>query len=477
MTFKTYDINVDLVTDASTPCAIRFSQNDRNSAKLLLTITNKGAEIDLSQAKSVRMSFKKADGTRVFQNDCQPINALKGKYQILLKTQTLAAVGNVIAQIHIEEDDRTIDSQKFFFVVNESLASNEAIESTNEFTIIQKAIEAGKKFEGKDIDGIIAAGALAANALPKTGGTMTGNITMKDAAAIGLRWNIDDVQVAGIYGRKNGAKKEVYLYDDIGGKFGFTYSVEDGFLIPIGTNTNLLKKTGGTMEGHLIFPNNKNLSFMNNAGVDKAVIAVDGNDNFFAWNNVNNRYLWLLNGKTGEFTVNADNLIPKAGGDITGTITFTDIFPQVFKKAGRKSWAVHRPEGNSLIFVPELTPNTSTWDWAKQVELTEYGTVKQANDTFWTDIPLQPNVSNIDGRVTQARRQGGTVSINMTYRATSLVNNFVMKLPQVFRPDRTIDTHIIDGAGRAARAIIDPDGTVYCSTVNEDIRAIITYTV
>ena len=58
MTFKTYEINVDLVHDTSTTCSNRFSQNDRNSAKLLVTITNKGAELDLSQAKSVRMSFK-----------------------------------------------------------------------------------------------------------------------------------------------------------------------------------------------------------------------------------------------------------------------------------------------------------------------------------------------------------------------------------------------------------------------------------
>lgn len=165
MTFKTYEINVDLVHDTSTTYSNHFSQNDRNSAKLLVTITNKGAELDLSQAKSVRMSFKKPDGTRVFQNDCQPINAMKGKYQIVLKTQTLTSVGNVIAQIHIEEEDRIIDTQKFFFVVNDSLASDEAIESTNEFTIIQKAIEAGKKLEGVDINGIIAAGELAKGAL------------------------------------------------------------------------------------------------------------------------------------------------------------------------------------------------------------------------------------------------------------------------------------------------------------------------
>ena len=67
---------------------------------------------------------------------------------------------------------------KSSFVVNDSLASDEAIESTNEFTIIQKAIEAGKKLEGVDINGIIAAGELAKGALPKSGGTMTGALNV-----------------------------------------------------------------------------------------------------------------------------------------------------------------------------------------------------------------------------------------------------------------------------------------------------------
>uniref|UniRef100_UPI001F096A4E BppU family phage baseplate upper protein n=1 Tax=Bacillus paranthracis TaxID=2026186 RepID=UPI001F096A4E len=213
MTFKTYEINVDLVHDTSTTCSNRFSQNDRNSAKLLVTITNKGAELDLSQAKSVRMSFKKPDGTRVFQNDCQPINAMKGKYQIVLKTQTLTSVGNVIAQIHIEEEDRIIDTQKFFFVVNDSLASDEAVESTNEFTIIQKAIEAGKKLEGVDINGIIAAGELAKGALPKSGGTMTGNIdldTSVGSKSKGYRWR--DATGA-IFGLETSTTGELILYD------------------------------------------------------------------------------------------------------------------------------------------------------------------------------------------------------------------------------------------------------------------------
>ncbi|HDR7602464.1 TPA: BppU family phage baseplate upper protein, partial [Bacillus mycoides] len=98
----------------------------------------------------------KPDGTRVFQNDCQPINALKGKYQIVLKTQTLTSAGDVIAQVHIEEEDRTIDTQAFYFKVNKSLASDEAIESTNEFGVIQKIIESNEKLKDVDFDALIA---------------------------------------------------------------------------------------------------------------------------------------------------------------------------------------------------------------------------------------------------------------------------------------------------------------------------------
>ncbi|PGX01680.1 hypothetical protein COE40_19115 [Bacillus cereus] len=168
MIFKTYEINIDLIKDAYAPEVIRFSQNDLNSAKLLLNITKMAEELDLSQAKAVRMSFKKPDGTRVFQNDCQPINALKGKYQIVLKTQTLTSAGDVIAQVHIEEEDRTIDTQAFYFKVNKSLASDEAIESTNEFGIIQNIIEANENIKDVDFPALVASKETAESALAKS---------------------------------------------------------------------------------------------------------------------------------------------------------------------------------------------------------------------------------------------------------------------------------------------------------------------
>ncbi|MBO1583356.1 GDSL-type esterase/lipase family protein, partial [Bacillus sp. XF8] len=167
MTFKTYEVNVDLVNLSTAP-EIRFSQNDQNSAKLLLNITNKTLEADLSTATAVRMSFKKPDGTRVFQDDCQAINALKGKYQIILKTQTLAAVGKVIGQIQIEENGKVIETQKISFLVEESLSSDDAIESTNEFGVIQKAIDAGEQLEGVDIPALVASKETAETALAKS---------------------------------------------------------------------------------------------------------------------------------------------------------------------------------------------------------------------------------------------------------------------------------------------------------------------
>ncbi|MGR5977219.1 BppU family phage baseplate upper protein [Bacillus paranthracis] len=251
MTFKTYEINVDLVHDTSTTYSNHFSQNDRNSAKLLVTITNKGAELDLSQAKSVRMSFRKPDGTRVFQNDCQPINAMKGKYQIVLKTQTLASVGNVIAQIHIEEEDRILDTQKFFFVVNDSLASDEAIESTNEFTIIQKAIEAGEKLEGVDINGIIAAGAKADAALPKAGGTMTGEIIIDSGALMRFKGVGTDPDWAF---RRDDANDGFVIAPRKADNSDWDWAKQvefrpDNFIV--NGNTNLLKKTGGIVTGEV----------------------------------------------------------------------------------------------------------------------------------------------------------------------------------------------------------------------------------
>ncbi|HGP3676754.1 TPA: BppU family phage baseplate upper protein [Bacillus pacificus] len=326
MTFKTYEINVDLVHDTSTTYSNHFSQNDRNSAKLLVTITNKGAELDLSQAKSVRMSFRKPDGTRVFQNDCQPINAMKGKYQIVLKTQTLTSVGNVIAQIHIEEDDRILDTQKFFFVVNDSLASDEAVESTNEFTIIQKAIEAGKKLEGVDINGIIAAGAKADAALPKSGGTMTGVLTLGNE----LRFEGASSVQQMVFKGDGKTTKSVWLAKSQEGIVVIpetapgSGSRDWANAVYLGGNQNgLVKKTGDTMTGTFVLSSaNAEINFKD----EKSEVAIQKTSagNIAMWDRKNQKTVWLYVPESNEFRLQAakTNIVTK-DKDTRALITVT----------------------------------------------------------------------------------------------------------------------------------------------------------
>ncbi|MGN4448236.1 BppU family phage baseplate upper protein [Bacillus cereus group sp. MYBK79-1] len=321
MTFKTYEINVDLVNDISTTSAIRFSQNDRNSAKLLLTITNKGEEIDLSKAKSVRMSFKKPDGTRVFQNDCQPINPLKGKYQILLKTQTLTSIGNVIAQIHIEEEDRILDTQKFLFVVNESLAGDGAVESTNDFTIIKKALELGEKFKDVDFDPIIKAGELAQGALPKTGGTLRGTVVM-ETGDFEFKNPMSDVLF------RNNQSGIFAFYDKAQDQVIWTYNSKTKEFI-VGSTTNLLKKTGDTMTGNLLLqsPNTeatRKISFINESGNEAYNWSYQGGR--LAMRDVlGSQDIWIYSAQTKTFNlmVPNTNIVTKTK-DGRATLTLTE---------------------------------------------------------------------------------------------------------------------------------------------------------
>ncbi|HDR7254499.1 TPA: BppU family phage baseplate upper protein [Bacillus pacificus] len=428
MTFKTYEINVDLVNDTSTTYSNRFSQNDRNSAKLLVTITNKGAEIDLSQAKSVRMSFKKPDGTRVFQNDCQPINAMKGKYQIVLKTQTLTSVGTVIAQIHIEEEDRIIDTQKFFFVVNDSLASDEAVESTNEFPVIQKAIEAGKKLEGVDINGIITAGVKADGALPKTGGTMTGPIKFNRDR--GIAWN-DGVK--DIHSITTGGDNKTYFTDGVNG---VDYAIYDPTTksFNILQNTNLLKTTGGTMTGNFTLTSGAMIrQEMPNAPSARGILYID---------------------ETSKAAV----------GGIGYARSNSGVVGEAYMGWGNAPW-----EASTALIVSDTKFTYKN----KPVAMRD----KDGR----ADLVLTADATNFDtSRPPVAVRRGNTVTIRGAIGVSaSATANLVTTLPTDMRPIDSLTQTILTHDGSATTLEVYPDGRVILSNSakGKNIYIVFTYVV
>ncbi|MDA1802625.1 BppU family phage baseplate upper protein [Bacillus cereus group sp. BY6-1LC] len=494
MTFKTYEINVDLVHDTSTTCSNRFSQNDRNSAKLLVTITNKGAELDLSQAKSVRMSFKKPDGTRVFQNDCQPINAMKGKYQIVLKTQTLTSVGNVIAQIHIEEEDRIIDTQKFFFVVNDSLASDEAIESTNEFTIIQKAIEAGKKLEAVDINGIIAAGELAKGALPKSGGTMTGALNVN----------------APLFINSKDGKKQYSLETDANGKLWFSdknaprdiFTVESDGTFRVAGLTNLLKNTGGTMTGDLQI-NSANKGFQVGNGTAQLIQSVDTLGRYYWYSSIGktplrydipNELLAFLSASSFSNTLtmagaNARLVIDEGGQSVT--------FDQPVAQTSARG-LLYRENGVTLGGIGRIRSTTDAynyigwganpWDMSSSLVVSDKALKYKGKDVAMRDkddratIPLTADAELITSYGVIADRRGNTVTLRAPIRRkVGSTNGHVFTLPPGMRPTMMLTQVVHASDGTPALMTIPSDsGQVLLQTITpaimgKDYHIVLTY--
>lgn len=487
--FKTYEINVDLISDTAVPSsAIRFSTNDRNAAKLLLTITNKGAEVDLSQAKSVRISFKKPDGTRVFQNDCQPINALKGKYQIVLKTQTLAAEGYVYAQIHIEEADRVLDTQTFFFVVNESLASDQAIESINELSIIQKALELGEKFKNVDFDPIIKAGELAANALPMSGGTMTGTTTF-EAGDLRFKNAANDVLF------RNNTSGIFSFFDIAQNQVVWNYNPATKEFI-VNTATNLVKKGGDIMTGNLKldratgqyrwvqWTTANNIAFSLGMTSSEVFMLQDtvGNQIIFSYNPATKELIFTSGQKV---TVNAEtNLLKKTGDTMTNHLGFQ------LSNGGKQI----RGENGTDLRSGFLLEDTGFrgYDWQNGREVFKYTASTNTFDVIApntnlvtktkdgrAELTLTADATNWDTNYTpRVERRGNTATVMLAItRNAGASSEVVTTLPVDMRPTTPLIKHVIAQDGTPVRINIGTGGAIQVGTTGKNLYIMETYVV
>ncbi|KAA0763005.1 BppU family phage baseplate upper protein [Bacillus sp. SH5-2] len=484
MTFKTHEITVDLVNATPTK-ELRFSQGDRNSAKFVLNITNEGQELDLSKAKAVRITFKKSDGTTVFQQDCQVINALKGKYQIVLKTQTLAAVGNVYAQVRIFEDDRELDAEPFVFTVKQSYSGDTVVESTNEFTIIQKAIEAGKKLEGVDIDGIIAAGAKADAALPKTGGTMTGplvmngsKVTWKNTASTG------EIDMAV-------ASDGVFWITDK--KTGRTIATIKEGVLNVPSETNLLKKAGDTMTGDLAMNNERNLVFKGSNDYEFKLRAQLNNNKMVMQSThpTGNKFIWDYWADTDTFSITSNtNLVKKTGDTMTGSLNF-----DVKAGASKALRGIIDGQVQSGLLLEQSGFQAFDWKNNKQVfqylEATNTFNVTATNTNLVTKakddraiIPVTADAELITSYGVISDRRGNTVTLRAPIRRkVGSTNGHVFTLPPGMRPTMMLTQVVHASDGTPALMTIPSDtGQVLLQTITpaimgKDYHIVLTYVV
>lgn len=189
------------------------------------------------------------------------------------------------------------------------------------------------------------------------------------------------------------------------------------------------------------------------------------------WTSINDQLYQLQN------KLDTMDVVRRSGDAMTGTLAFNNGNAFRLNYAGQKSWICHHPGSNTMVFAPETTVGSNSWDWAKGIEFKDDGTIRQATDTGWVPITLNAGVTSIDGRTCQFKRVGSTVTLLLNYRATSTVGGVIATLPFESRPSQPVDIHTVDGAGRAARMVVNLDGAISCPTINEDIRTAITYNI
>lgn len=411
--FKTYKLTVDTKINVDSE-KIVVSQNDLNSAQLLISITQDGEPLLLDKV-TLKAAFEKPDKTLIYQKENVTVkDAKNGIVSIVLTSQTIVAVGDVLGEIHIETESARIVTRKFRLYVERSYMSDTTLESTNEYTIIAKALELGEKFKNVDFDPIIKAGELAAGALPKTGGTMTGNVDMDisvGSKSKGYRWRDAAGALYGIESATDGALilydyknlARVWQYDPVAKRF------------TVLSDTNLLKTTGGTMTGTL--------------GIERG---------------------------SAEMAV----VFKKAGVDTTKLLDNDTITALYSNDTKETIWRYVKATKTFDVVASNTNLVTKTKD--SQVDLV----VTANGEAFDTGTP---NV---------ARRRGNTVTIRIALkRKAGSTDNIVATIPPEMRPSTFMVTNALATDGTVVRVTVEAAGNIKFSATDKSVYDTITYVV
>lgn len=133
-----YYFTLDTIRKTNTP-SMEFVRGDTNTNILYITVTQNYAVLDLTNLTPV-LSIKKADETEVLQ-EVTIVNAIQGQIKCVLNTQSTAAIGTNLAEITLFENKARLTSTTFKFKVRESLTSENAVKSENEYSILTNLIQ------------------------------------------------------------------------------------------------------------------------------------------------------------------------------------------------------------------------------------------------------------------------------------------------------------------------------------------------
>ena len=134
-----FDINKNLYD------TLIAKQGDTKSRFLLFNLLDGSIPFSLEN-RSVRVYAIKPDGTEVF-NDLIITDATKGYCILELTTQILAVAGTVKLELMVIENEKKLTSNIFYMSVKESINSEKAIVSTNEFGALLTALSSLNEYD------------------------------------------------------------------------------------------------------------------------------------------------------------------------------------------------------------------------------------------------------------------------------------------------------------------------------------------
>lgn len=201
---------------------------------------------------------------------------------------------------------------------------------------------------------------------------------------------------------------------------------------------DVVKRSGGMMTGYLTMRptigSNIGVGFNSEDKVlDIGLVGVsDGQLYLKDWKN--NKVLFEKS-PTGAFNVFADNLLKKAGDIINGLLEFKSDNSIVLGSRSYKT-VIHKGAQGELIFAPSTKEQGDSWDWSKRVEFRTDGTIRQAYDTGWINLPTT-GVENVPDRILKYKRSGEHVNVIGSIRNAQNATVFAT-LPVGCRPVQDI---------------------------------------
>ena len=142
-------VDIDVSKDLYNPIQVKQSDNARY---LLFRILDNGVPFDLT-GKTVRFFGKKPDGKEIY-NDMTITSATKGECELRLTSGALSTPGILQLEIEIKENEDVLTTFLLDVDIKKSLRSSSSIQSSNEYTVIEKIIETMKEWIEKAKDAV-----------------------------------------------------------------------------------------------------------------------------------------------------------------------------------------------------------------------------------------------------------------------------------------------------------------------------------